>query len=154
MAASVLLTMGHQQELLDLIVKKAKSLVPEQEGKQAMGPVIDKASLEKIERYIGEAEKGGATILLDGRGWKKSKNHGYWTGPTIILHKNLADKALHDEIFGPVISIYECKTKEECIAIENGNPYGNAACIYTTTGSTAEWFTKHFSAGMLGVNIG
>lgn len=28
------------------------------------------------------------------------------------------------------------------------------ACIYTSQGSVADWFTERFSAGMLGVNIG
>jgi hypothetical protein len=32
--------------------------------------------------------------------------------------------------------------------------YGNAACIYTTVGAHAEWFTERFSVGMVGVNIG
>lgn len=134
MAASVLLTIGHQQELLDLIVKKASSLLPGQEGKTAMGPVIDKESLQKIEKYIAESEKSGAKILLDGRTWMKdeklSKSRGYWIGPTIIVHKQVSDKALHDEIFGPVISVFECKTKEQAVEIENSNPYGNAACMF------------------------
>ena len=43
---------------------------------------------------------------------------------------------------------------DEAIAIENNNPYGNAASIYTTTGSTARYFQAHASAGMIGVNIG
>ncbi len=34
---------------------------------------------------------------------------------------------MQDEIFGPVLSIFVCATKEEAIAIENSNPYGNAA---------------------------
>lgn len=50
MAASVLLTIGHQQELLDLIVKKASSLLPGQEGKTAMGPVIDKETPYQLHR--------------------------------------------------------------------------------------------------------
>ena len=37
---------------------------------------------------------------------------------------------------------------------QNNNPYGNAACIYTSKGGNAEWFQKRFSAGMIGVNIG
>jgi malonate-semialdehyde dehydrogenase (acetylating)/methylmalonate-semialdehyde dehydrogenase len=61
---------------------------------------------------------------------------------------------MQDEIFGPVISIYECKDKEEAIAIENGNPYGNAACIYTSNGAISAWFADRFSAGMIGVNVG
>lgn len=43
---------------------------------------------------------------------------------------------------------------DEAIAIENSNPYGNAACIYTERGAVAEWFTSRFRAAMLGVNIG
>ena len=40
------------------------------------------------------------------------------------------------------------------IAIENSNPFGNAACIYTSIGQHSEYFLKRFSAAMLGVNIG
>ena len=79
---------------------------------------------------------------------------------TIFNFKSFARKLLtyftdlHDEIFGPVISIYKCQDQLEAITIENNNAYGNAACIYTTTGATAERFTSRFSAGMIGVNIG
>ena len=59
-----------------------------------------------------------------------------------------------EEIFGPVLSVYICKDKLEAISIENSSIYGNGACIYTSTGATAEWFTKRLSAAMLGVNIG
>jgi len=45
-------------------------------------------------------------------------------------------------------------TWEEAIAVENNNPHGNAASIYTESGGAAEWFTKRFRAAMLGVNIG
>ena len=85
---------------------------------------------------------------------RPNKRDGYWVGPTVLLHHNKHDKALHDEIFGPVLSVYAVESAKEAIEIENANPYGNAACIYTTSGATAEWFTKRFSAGMLGVNIG
>jgi acyl-CoA reductase-like NAD-dependent aldehyde dehydrogenase len=104
-------------------------------------------------QYISEAEASGAQILLDGRSWA-NKEKGFWVGPTIILHTNKADRALHDEIFGPVLSVIRVSTRAEAIAIENANPYGNAACIYTEKGANAEWFTKRFRAAMLGVNIG
>lgn len=61
---------------------------------------------------------------------------------------------MQDEMFGPVLSVIVVQTWEEAIAIENANPYGNAACIYTEKGAYAEWFTKRFRAAMLGVNIG
>ena len=61
---------------------------------------------------------------------------------------------MKEEVFGPVLSVYEVKSWEEAISIENGNPFGNAASIYTTSGGNAEWFTQRFRASMLGINIG
>ncbi|KAG0198174.1 hypothetical protein BGX28_008355 [Mortierella sp. GBA30] len=153
MAATVLLTIGHQQELIDKIVSKSQALRPGSKAGE-VGPVIDQASVDKITRYINEAEVSGARILVDGRPWTQSQQEGYWVGPTVILHTNKQDAALHDEIFGPVLSILAVETAEETLAIENANPYGNAACIYTSSGATADYFTKRFSAGMCGVNIG
>jgi acyl-CoA reductase-like NAD-dependent aldehyde dehydrogenase len=153
MAASALLVIGDQPQLLQSIVDKAKILTAGK-GAGQMGPVINDMSLKKIIQYIDESEKGGAKILLDGRGWSKEQTSGYWIGPTVILHSNKQDKALHDEIFGPVLSIYQCQHADEAIQIQNESPYGNAACIYTTTGATAEYFSKRFSSGMIGVNIG
>ncbi|CAJ0767606.1 14069_t:CDS:10, partial [Entrophospora sp. SA101] len=127
MAASVLLIIGPNPQLLDRIVSKAKDLKPGSNPSE-IGPVIDQASLDKITSYINDAESSssGAEILVDGRSWATGKA-GFWVGPTIILHKNKQDKALHDEIFGPVLSVYQCSSKEEAIEIENANPYGNAA---------------------------
>jgi hypothetical protein len=39
---------------------------------------------------------------------------------------------MHEEIFGPVLSVYVVSTWAEAIEIENANPYGNAASVYTT----------------------
>jgi methylmalonic acid semialdehyde dehydrogenase len=162
MAASVLLTVTKQEELVKAIVAKATRIVPGQGGAGQMGPVIDLEAQQRILRYIKESEEGGATILLDGRSWVANAHSkaagagpgGWWIGPTIVVHTNAKDRALHDEIFGPILSILCVDTKERAIEIENASPYGNAACIYTSVGAHAEWFTRRFSVGMVGVNIG
>jgi acyl-CoA reductase-like NAD-dependent aldehyde dehydrogenase len=104
--------------------------------------------------YINEAEANGCSILLDGRSWSSEHTAGFWVGPTIILHSNVEDRAMKEEIFGPVLSIYVASSWDEAISIENNNPYGNAACIYTEKGANAEWFIKKFRAAMLGINVG
>lgn len=119
-----------------------------------VGAVIDAVSQQRILRYIDEAEAGGAKVLLDGRGWAKSQPQGTWVGPTILLHTSHTDAALQDEIFGPVLSVIRVGSWDEALAVENCSPYGNAASIYSTVGSHAEWFATRFSAGMVGVNIG
>lgn len=151
MAASVLMTIGKQEDLLNKLVTKAQLIEPGN-GPGKLGPVIDELSYNKILSYIDDAEKSGAKILLDGRSWKKEE--GCWIGPTIILHNSPHDKTMKEEVFGPVLSVYEAATWEEAIEIENANPFGNAASIYTTNGGNAEWFLARFRASMLGVNIG
>ena len=56
--------------------------------------------------------------------------------------------------FGPVISIMRTKTVDEAIAIENANPYGNAASVFTQNGGIARYIIDRASAGMIGVNVG
>jgi acyl-CoA reductase-like NAD-dependent aldehyde dehydrogenase len=142
-----------QKKLLSQVIEKAKAI---QKGTEAgqMGPVIDDASLNKICKYIQDAEKtSGAEILLDGRTWM-SENGGNFIGPTIIKHSSATDAAMKEEIFGPVLSIHEVASWDEAISIENANDFGNAACIYTSNGGAAEWFTHRFRASMLGINVG
>lgn len=150
MAASVLLTVGPQPKLIEAIIKKSKALTAGS-GPREVGPVIDAVSRDRIISYISKDEH---EVLLDGRDWATKQKKGYWVGPSVLKHTSHEDAAMTDEIFGPVLSIYECKDREEAVRIENGNPYGNAACIYTSNGGAAEWFTKKFSVGMVGVNIG
>mmetsp|Transcript_19060 Transcript_19060/g.28265 ORF Transcript_19060/g.28265 Transcript_19060/m.28265 type:complete len:532 (+) Transcript_19060:79-1674(+) len=160
MAASVLLIVGDeegavQKALLDKVIEKAASIKAGTAAGQ-MGPVIDSQSMTKILSYIEQSEKDGAKILLDGRVWMKEMegNKGNFIGPTVILHSNKTDKAMCEEIFGPVLSVYNVSTWQEAIEIENSNPFGNAAAVYTSNGGHAEWFMARVRASMLGVNIG
>ncbi|KAJ2162830.1 aldehyde dehydrogenase (NADP(+)) ald6 [Coemansia sp. RSA 552] len=159
MAASVLLVVGEQPELLERIVEKTRALVPGHEGARSMGPVIDQVAVDRIEGAIGRAvESDHAKLLVDGRASPefvaKRETGGFWTGPTVLKHKCSTDHAMHFEIFGPVLSILHCADADEALRIENANEYGNAACVYTTSGAAAEYFSQRFQAAMIGVNIG
>ena len=159
MAASVLLLAGEgpkQDELLKKVVEKAAKIEPGT-GPGQMGPVIDATSHKKILSYIEAAENGGAEILLDGRKWldmPMAKEGGSWIGPTVIKHNSPDDATMKEEVFGPVLSVYTVSSWTEAIEIENANPFGNAACVYTTNGGYADWFIGRFRAAMLGINIG
>jgi malonate-semialdehyde dehydrogenase (acetylating)/methylmalonate-semialdehyde dehydrogenase len=155
MAASVLLVVGDQQPLIDLICKKTRDLKPGQESGQ-IGPCIDSIALNRITTIINESESHGGKILVDGRSWTQqlANTGGTWIGPTVLLHSKKTEPALHIEIFGPVLSILRVSSWEEAIQIENANPYGNAAGVYTTSGAAAEMLSNKFRAAMIGINIG
>lgn len=140
--------------LLDSIVQASQILKPGQSGGE-VGPLIDAQSQKRVLTYIENAKADSSSkVLLDGSGWATVKPQGHWVGPTVILHTSAEDKAIKEEIFGPVLSVIRVTSWEEAIAIENANEYGNAACVYTERGANADWFTKRFRAAMLGVNIG
>jgi malonate-semialdehyde dehydrogenase (acetylating)/methylmalonate-semialdehyde dehydrogenase len=105
---------------------------------------------------IAEAEKQGAKIILDGRKASAPKGYegGTWLGPTIIDHADPSMSCVKEEIFGPVITIVRKKTLGEAMCLENGNNFGNATSVFTTSGAVARYVTEHASSGMVGVNIG
>jgi malonate-semialdehyde dehydrogenase (acetylating)/methylmalonate-semialdehyde dehydrogenase len=151
MAASAMIGVGNVDAIIAKICDEAKKIIP---GKN-LGAVISKESKERIERYIGEAERDGARILVDGRGVTvDGKEKGTYVGPTVIDYVKPDMSVAREEIFGPVISIMRTNTVEEALAIENANPYGNAASVFTQNGGMARYIIDHASAGMIGVNVG
>lgn len=151
MAASAMVGVGNVDSIIDQIVEEAKKIIP---GKN-LGAVINKASQQRIEKYIDEAEAQGAKILLDGRNAKvDGKEKGTYVGPTVIDYVTPDMSVAKEEIFGPVISIMRAKNVDEALAIENANPYGNAASVFTQNGAMARYIIDNASAGMIGVNVG
>lgn len=151
MAASAMVAVGQVDHIIDKICAEASKVIP---GKN-LGAVISRESKEKIERYITEAEQQGARILIDGRNTVvEGKEQGSYVGPTVIDYVKPDMAVAKEEIFGPVISILRTNTVDEALAIENANPYGNAAAVYTQNGSMARYIIEKANAGMIGVNIG
>jgi malonate-semialdehyde dehydrogenase (acetylating)/methylmalonate-semialdehyde dehydrogenase len=151
MAASAMVGVGAIDHIVDKICIEARKLV----AGDTLGAVINKASQERIERYITEAEQQGAKILVDGRNVVVAgKEGGTYVGPTVIDYVTPDMSVAKEEIFGPVISIIRTKTIDEALAIENANPYGNAASVFTQNGGAARYVIDKASAGMIGVNIG
>jgi malonate-semialdehyde dehydrogenase (acetylating) / methylmalonate-semialdehyde dehydrogenase len=151
MAASAMVGVGNVDHIIDKICEEAKKIIPG----ETLGAVISKESRERIEGYITEAEKQGAKILVDGRNViVKGKENGTYVGPTVIDYVKPEMSVATEEIFGPVISIMRTNTVDEALAIENANPYGNAASVFTQNGAMARYIIDRASAGMIGVNVG
>lgn len=151
MAASAMVAVGKVDHIIEKICEEARKIVP---GKN-LGAVINQQSKDRIERFITEAEKDGAKILVDGRRTVvQGKEKGTYVGPTVIDFVKPTMSVATEEIFGPVISIMRTNTVDEALAIENASPYGNAASVFTQSGGAARYIIENASAGMIGVNVG
>jgi malonate-semialdehyde dehydrogenase (acetylating)/methylmalonate-semialdehyde dehydrogenase len=156
MALSTLVMVGETKEWLPELAERAKALRVNggfEEGAD-LGPVISPQSKERIEKLIASAEQEGATILLDGRGFKPEKYpNGNWVGPTIITNVTTNMKCYKEEIFGPVLVCLNVDTLEEAMDLINANEYGNGVAIFTGSGPTASRFQKNIEAGQVGINV-
>ena len=156
MALSTLVMVGETKSWLPDLAQSAKALKVNggfEEGAD-LGPVISPQSKERIESIVASAEEEGATILLDGRGYKPEKYpDGNWIGPTIITNVKPHMKCYKEEIFGPVLICLNVSTLEEAISLINANEYGNGVAIFTKSGATATAFQQNIEAGQVGINV-
>jgi 1-pyrroline-5-carboxylate dehydrogenase len=66
--------------------------------------VIHENSFDKIANYIDDAKNDSETEIIAGGKYDKSK--GYFIEPTVIVTTNPNYRTMHEEIFGPVMTIY------------------------------------------------
>ena len=117
-----------------------------------MGPVITRASRDRVNSLIGQGSDHGARPIVDGRG--VHDGNGSFVGPTVLDGLPPASPLMETEIFGPVLSVVHADSVEEAIAMIERSTYGNASSIFTSSGASARRFRNAVSTGNVGVNIG
>jgi malonate-semialdehyde dehydrogenase (acetylating) / methylmalonate-semialdehyde dehydrogenase len=158
LAVSVAVTVGKAQKVFRDSITEAAAALRVGNGRDdgiQMGPVITRQSKERIESLIGEGEKQGARLLLDGRGAKiPGGGEGSFVKPTVLdalpTTSNLADT----EIFGPVLSLVHADDLDDALAFLERSAYGNQASLFTSSGAAARRFRYEAPAGNIGINIG
>ncbi|HET9979083.1 MAG TPA: CoA-acylating methylmalonate-semialdehyde dehydrogenase [Ktedonobacterales bacterium] len=120
-----------------------------------MGPVITAASQQRIESLIAQGEREGATVLVDGRNSKiAGYDNGHFIRPTLLEGISPESELARTEIFGPVLSLMQVATIDDAIALVNASPFGNMACLFTSSGAAARKFRYEARAGNIGINVG
>ena len=157
LAASVVITVEENSKIKESLYEAAKARTVGYGISSGidMGPVISNDSKVRIESLIDQGVSEGASLLLDGRNKKISGfETGNFVSPTIIEDLSLSGELIKTEIFGPVMSLLHMKTVEDAIAFINQSRYGNMACLFTNSGSSARKFRSEAMAGNIGINIG
>ncbi len=120
-----------------------------------MGPVVSKRHMERVLGYIEKGLQEGARLILDGRNIKvEGYPNGYFIGPTVFDEVRPDMVIANEEIFGPVASMIRVKDFDEAVDTIHANPYGNAACIFTSSGKWAREFRYRVQCGNIGINVG
>ena len=128
------------------------------------GPLITAAHLESVAAYVDKAAEQGAKILTGGRRAEAADNQGsHGTGntdlsqgefylPTIIDGCTPDMDCVHDEAFGPTVTIETCSTEEEAIRIAHDTEYGLAGAVWSSDQGTCERVAAALRHGTIWIN--
>lgn len=105
--------------------------------------VIDEKSFDKIKEYIDNARSSDKADILVGGACDKSK--GYFIGPTVIEARDPKYITMCEEIFGPVLTIYEYdanRFEETLELVDNTSPYALTGSIISRDRAAVDLATK------------
>jgi len=119
-----------------------------------VGPVINQDAIDKILGYIeiGRREDKAKMMCGGHRADRGDLKHGYFIEPTVFANVEPQMRIAQEEIFGPVVSVIDCRDLDHALEIANGVRYGLSASIYTQDTNRAFHAMEESQTGIFYVN--
>jgi lactaldehyde dehydrogenase/glycolaldehyde dehydrogenase len=99
-----------------------------------MGPVINRAAVERLNQMVADARDKGADILAGGEAVERD---GCYVRPTVVTGAKPDMQILQREIFGPLVMVDVIEDLDEGIARANDSEYGLSSSIFTSNLNSA-----------------
>lgn len=116
-----------------------------------IGPLINKAAIEKVNDLIEDALAKGAQVATGG---KLLQENSTLFSPTVLTGIQQNMRCTSEEIFGPVAPIQSFKTENEALTLANDTQYGLASYFYARDMGTIWRIAEGLEYGMVGINEG
>src|SRR4051812_20931232 len=110
-----------------------------------MGPLISAGHREKVASFV----PAGAPVAIRG---SAPEGAGYWFAPTVLCPVDPGDRAVREEIFGPVVVVLPFRDEAEAVALANDTIYGLSGSVWTRDGAKALRVARAVETGVLSVN--
>jgi succinate-semialdehyde dehydrogenase/glutarate-semialdehyde dehydrogenase len=116
-----------------------------------IGPLINKAAVEKAEKLVRDAVERGASLLTGG---SAIDGAGTFYEPTVISGVKPGSDILREEIFGPVLSIVPFTDEDDAVRIANDTEFGLVSYVFTKDLARGQRMIERLQTGMMGLNVG
>ncbi|ASK61107.1 aldehyde dehydrogenase [Virgibacillus phasianinus] len=120
-----------------------------------VGPIINKAGIEKIKKYMKIGKEEGAKLLAGGYVMEDGEHaNGNYFAPTLFSNVKADMRIAYEEIFGPVVSLIPVKNFDEAIEVNNSVEYGLSSSIFTKDVNQVFKAQRDLDTGIVYVNAG
>ncbi|MDW8338461.1 MAG: aldehyde dehydrogenase family protein [Thermoleophilia bacterium] len=156
-ASRVIAQAGVYEALASRLVARAEALRLGVGWDEAtdVGPVINRAALEKIHSYTQIGLDEGAKLLTGGEiATEGELAKGFYYRPTIFGDVDPEMRIAQEEIFGPVLALIKVRDEAEAVRVSNGIRYGLSSSIFTRDVNRAFRAIRDLEAGITYVNAG
>jgi len=151
----LILQRGIAGRFLDQLVAAYRTVKigdPLEEG-TLMGPLVSSDAVNDYKEGIAEIQRQGGKLLYGGKVF--ADRAGHFVEPTIV--RSARDMPIvREEIFAPIVHVFEVDTLDEAIELNNSVPQGLSSGLFTTNLASAErWLSAVGSdCGIANVNAG
>ncbi|MGH2541230.1 MAG: aldehyde dehydrogenase family protein, partial [Ardenticatenaceae bacterium] len=141
-----------REEFTEMLLERTKQLRLGHGGDEGtdVGPLINRAALEKVASYERVAEEEGARLLAGGSRYENGG--GFFYQPTIWDNVESTSRLAQEEIFGPCLSVISSDDIEDAIRKANNIAYGLSCAIFTQDVNRAFRAIRDLEAGLCYVN--
>jgi acyl-CoA reductase-like NAD-dependent aldehyde dehydrogenase len=140
-------------EVVDFCTAMAQSLAigdPLDPNTQ-IGPLVNAAQRQKVERYIQQGLADGGTVTTGGKR-PADLPHGYFIEPTIFAGLDNRSIVAREEIFGPVLTVIAYDDEDDAITIANDSEYGLGGTVWSPDHDHAVAVAARIHSGTVGIN--
>ena len=114
-----------------------------------MSPMINSASVDRMEALVDNALACGARVLAGGRRLSCDSN---FFPPTLLTNVPPHASAMKEEVFGPILSLFIYQTVDEAIELANDSQYGFASYVFGENSATVKKIGRRLSTGYVMYN--
>lgn len=115
-----------------------------------IGPLARANLRENLQRQVDDAISHGAQCLMGGR---IAEGQGYYYPATVLLNPPSEAAVAHEEVFGPVATVFRVSNHQQVMQLANQSRYGLGAAIFSKrTEWAAEWAKENLEVGFIAVN--